>query len=221
MLNAGVRRLKTDFDAMVIANQAVNFSAGGTYAAARGGAGRGMGRSRSCCAPFSKCKSRAEISSGPVVAAPQGLAIGGGCEMCLHAVRIHAASEAYVGLVETGVGLIPAGGGSKEMILRAGEHAADGEDLDLFHAMKPIFENIAMAKVGTSAEESRGLGYLRPADLVSLNRDRLVADAKETALALVRAGWLPRRHPLWRGRRKRRFACSAKAFLRRQSLRST
>jgi 3-hydroxyacyl-CoA dehydrogenase len=69
------------------------------------------------------------------------------------------------------------------------EHAAGGDDLDLYHAIKPIFENIATAKVGASAEESRGLGYMRPSDLVSLNRDRLVADAKETALALVRSGW--------------------------------
>lgn len=192
MLNAGVRRLKTDFDAMVIANQAVNFSAGANLMLLLVAAqDEEWDEVDLAVRQFQNVNLALKYASGPVVAAPQGLAIGGGCEMCLHAVRIHAASEAYVGLVETGVGLIPAGGGSKEMILRAGEHAADGEDLDLFHAMKPIFENIAMAKVGTSAEESRGLGYLRPADLVSLNRDRLVADAKETALALVRAGWHP------------------------------
>jgi 3-hydroxyacyl-CoA dehydrogenase len=127
----------------------------------------------------------------PVVAAPQGLALGGGCEVSLHAARIHAAAEAYIGLVETGVGLIPGGGGSKEMLIRANEHAAGGEDLDLFHALKPIFENVALAKVGTSAEESRDLGYLRREDLYSMNSQRLVADAKETALALHRSGWKP------------------------------
>src|SRR6202043_1148113 len=144
----------------------------------------------------------------PVVVAPQGLALGGGCEVCLHGARIHAAAEAYLGLVETGVGLIPAGGGSKEMIVRANEHAetpapgpgpgapgatnagANPEaDLDLFHAMKPIFETLAMAKASTSAEDARPLGFLRPADEISLNRDRLVADAKATALALVAAGY--------------------------------
>jgi len=127
----------------------------------------------------------------PVVAAPQGMALGGGCEISLHGARIHANAELYMGLVETGVGLIPGGGGSKEMLIRANEHAAGGEDLDLFHAMKPVFEAIAMAKVGTSAEECRALGYLRPSDLVAMNRDRLVADAKETALAMVRAGYHP------------------------------
>lgn len=127
----------------------------------------------------------------PVVAAPQGMALGGGCEICLHATRIHAAAEAYIGLVEAGVGLIPGGGGTKEMLIRANEHAAGGEDLDFFHALKPIFENVAMARVGTSAEECRDLGYLRREDLVSMNRDRLVADAKETALSLARAGWKP------------------------------
>ncbi len=127
----------------------------------------------------------------PVVAAPQGMALGGGCEIGLHAARVQAAAEAYIGLVETGVGLIPGGGGSKEMLIRANERAASGEDLDLFHALRPIFETIAMAKVGTSAEESRELGFLRREDGVSMNRDRLVADAKEVALALVHGGYKP------------------------------
>ena len=127
----------------------------------------------------------------PVVAAPQGMALGGGCEISLHAPKIQAAAEAYIGLVETGVGLIPGGGGTKEMLIRANEHAAGGEDLDLFHTMKPVFETIAMAKVGTSAEECRDLGFLRREDGVSMNRDRLVADAKEATLALVRGGYKP------------------------------
>jgi 3-hydroxyacyl-CoA dehydrogenase len=127
----------------------------------------------------------------PVVAAPQGMALGGGCEISLHAARIQAAAEGYIGLVETGVGLIPGGGGSKEMLIRANERAASGDDLDLFHALRPIFETIAMAKVGTSAEESRELGFLRREDGVSMNRDRLVADAKEAALALSRGGYTP------------------------------
>jgi 3-hydroxyacyl-CoA dehydrogenase len=127
----------------------------------------------------------------PVVAAPQGMALGGGCEIGLHAAKIQAAAEAYIGLVEVGVGLIPGGGGTKEMLIRANEHAAGGEDLDLFHAMKPVFETIATAKVGTSAEEGRSLGFLRREDGVSMNRDRLVGDAKEAALGLVRGGYKP------------------------------
>src|SRR5260370_5429937 len=127
----------------------------------------------------------------PVVAAPHGLALGGGCEIPLHSARIHAAAEAYIGLVEAGVGLIPGGGGTKEMLLRANERAASGEDLDLFNALRPVFETIAMGKVGTSAEESRELGFLRREDGVSMNRDRLLADAKEVALALARGGYKP------------------------------
>ena len=89
------------------------------------------------------------------------------------------------------MGLIPGGGGTKEMLIRANEHAASGDSLDLTHALRPIFENIATAKVSTSAEEARSLGYLRPSDLISMNRDRQIADAKQTALAMVRAGYHP------------------------------
>ena len=78
------------------------------------------------------------------------------------------------------------------MLIRANERAASGDDLDLFHALRPVFENVAAAKVGTSAEEGRELGYLRREDPVSLNRDRLVADAQQTAIGLVRSGWKPR-----------------------------
>src|SRR6059058_1439129 len=119
------------------------------------------------------------------------MALGGGSEVSLFAARMQAAAEAYMGLVETGVGLIPGGGGSKEMLIRANEHASGAEDLDLFHALKPLFEAIAMAKVGTSAEECRELGYLRREDGLSMNRDRLVADAKAAALSLVRGGYKP------------------------------
>jgi 3-hydroxyacyl-CoA dehydrogenase len=77
------------------------------------------------------------------------------------------------------------------MLIRANEAAASGDDLDLFHTLRPAFENIALAKVGTSAEECRDLGYLRRTDTYSMNRERLVADAKQTALALVRSGWKP------------------------------
>jgi len=140
---------------------------------------------------FQRVNMAIKYAPGPVVVAPQGMALGGGCEISLHGARIHAAAETYMGLVETGVGLIPAGGGTKEMLIRANEHAAGDEDLDLFHALKPVFETIAMAKVGTSAEECRDLGFLRREDGVSMNRDRLVAEAKEAALALVRGGYKP------------------------------
>ncbi|HEV2288980.1 MAG TPA: 3-hydroxyacyl-CoA dehydrogenase/enoyl-CoA hydratase family protein [Candidatus Acidoferrales bacterium] len=192
MLHAGVKRLHSDFAAMVIANQSVNFSVGANLMLLLVSAQeQEWDDIHLAVRQFQNVNMAIKYAPGPVVAAPQGMALGGGCEISLHAAKIHAAAEAYIGLVETGVGLIPAGGGSKEMLIRANEHAAGEEDLDLFHAMKPVFENIAMAKVGTSAEECRALGYLRASDAVSMNLDRLIADAKETALATVRAGYHP------------------------------
>jgi 3-hydroxyacyl-CoA dehydrogenase len=192
MLHAGLKRLHTDFDAMIIANQAVNFSVGANLMLLLVSAQEEEWDDiHMAVRQFQNVNMAIKYAPRPVVAAPQGMALGGGCEISLHAARIHANSELYMGLVETGVGLIPGGGGTKEMLIRANEHAKGGEDLDLFHALKPVFENIAMAKVGTSAEECRELGYLRPSDLVAMNRDRLVADAKDTALAMVRAGYHP------------------------------
>src|SRR6266404_4619877 len=201
MLHKGLKRLETDFDAMVIANQAVNFSVGANLMLVLVGAQeQEWDELHMAVKQFQNINLAIKYAPKPVVAAPQGLALGGGCEVGLHASRIQAAAEAYIGLVETGVGLIPGGGGTKEMLIRANEHASGTgfslssspeSDLDLFHALKPIFEAIAMAKVGTSAEECRDLGYLRREDGVSMNRDRLVADAKEAALALVRGGYKP------------------------------
>jgi 3-hydroxyacyl-CoA dehydrogenase len=192
MLHKGLKRLESDFDAMVIANQAVNFSVGANLMLVLVGAQeQEWDELHMAVKQFQNINLALKYAPKPVVAAPQGMALGGGCEVSLHATRIQAAAEAYIGLVETGVGLIPGGGGTKEMLIRANEHAAGGEDLDLFHALKPVFEAIAMAKVGTSAEECRDLGYLRREDGVSMNRDRLVADAKEAALALTRGGYKP------------------------------
>ena len=192
MLHKGLKRLETDFDAMVIANQAVNFSVGANLMLVLVGAQeQEWDELHMAVKQFQNVNLALKYAPKPVVAAPQGMALGGGCEVGLHSAKIQAAAEAYIGLVETGVGLIPGGGGTKEMLIRANEHAAGGEDLDLFHALKPVFEAIAMAKVGTSAEECRELGFLRREDGVSMNRDRLVADAKEAALALVRGGYKP------------------------------
>jgi 3-hydroxyacyl-CoA dehydrogenase len=192
MLHKGLKRLETDFEAMVIANQAVNFSVGANLMLVLVGAQeQEWDELHLAVKQFQNVNLALKYAKKPVVAAPQGMALGGGCEMPLHTAKIQAAAEAYIGLVETGVGLIPGGGGTKEMLIRANEHAAGGEDLDLFHALKPIFETIAMAKVGTSAEECRELGFLRRDDGISMNRDRLVADAKEAALALVRGGYKP------------------------------
>jgi 3-hydroxyacyl-CoA dehydrogenase len=192
MIHAGVARLSSDFDAMVVGNQAANFSVGANLMLVLISAQEGEWDDiHMAVRQFQRVNMAIKYAPRPIVAAPQGMALGGGCEVSLHAARIHAAAEAYLGLVEAGVGLIPGGGGTKEMLIRANERSAGGEDLDLFHALKPVFENIATARVSSSGEDARALGYLRPSDLIAMNRDRQIADAKQTALALLRAGYHP------------------------------
>jgi 3-hydroxyacyl-CoA dehydrogenase len=202
MIHAGLERLESDFDALIIANQAANFSVGANLlfllVAAQE---KEWDELHVAVRQFQNVNLAIKYAKKPVVTAPQGMALGGGCEMLLHAARIQATAEAYIGLVETGVGLIPGGGGTKEMLIRANEIAGVAAafrsarfspaetDMSLFQTMKSIFETMAMAKVSTSAEEAREDGFLRSTDGISMNRDRLVADAKEAALALARGGY--------------------------------
>ncbi|MGH9499263.1 MAG: 3-hydroxyacyl-CoA dehydrogenase NAD-binding domain-containing protein [Terriglobales bacterium] len=138
-----------------------------------------------------------KFSPKPVVVAPFGLCLGGGTEISMHAPALQPHTELYIGLVEVGVGLLPGGGGCKEMLLRAVDSAASirpggrGESVELMEAMKKAFETIATAKVATSAHEARGLGFLRESDRITMNRDRVLTDAKERALELLRAGYEP------------------------------
>jgi 3-hydroxyacyl-CoA dehydrogenase len=192
MIHAGIARLDSEFEAMVIGNQAPNFSVGANLMLLLISAQEGEWDDiHMAVRQFQRVNRAIKYAPRPVIVAPQGMALGGGCEISLHGARIHAAAESYIGLVEAGVGLIPGGGGTKEMLIRANEHSAGGENLDLFHALKPVFETIAMAKVSTSAEQARSLGFLRPSDLIAMSRDRQIADAKQTALAMVRAGYHP------------------------------
>src|SRR5262249_20439183 len=202
------------FEAMVIDNQAVNFSDGANLMLVLVAAQeQEWDELHLAVKQFQNVNLAIKYARKPVVAAPQGMALGGGCELSLHAARIHAAAEAYAGLVEAGVGLIPGGGGTKEMAIRSNERAAGGEELDLFHALKPIFEAVAMAKVGTSAEECRDLGYFRREDRVSMSSERLVADAKETALGLARAGWKPQAASWQEGAQTTRVKVLGESFL--------
>jgi len=138
-----------------------------------------------------------KFSPKPVVVAPFGLTLGGGTEISLHAPALQPHAELYMGLVEVGVGLLPGAGGCKEMLLRAVDSAESirpggrGESVELMEAMKKTFETIATAKVATSAHEARGLGFLRDSDNITMNRERVLADAKSRALELVRAGYEP------------------------------
>jgi 3-hydroxyacyl-CoA dehydrogenase len=115
------------------------------------------------------------------------MALGGGCEVTMHGDRARAAAESYIGLVEVGVGLIPGGGGVKEMVVRTVEDASPDEDL--FPRIRKVSEAIAMAKVSMSAVEAKQIGFLRDSDPVTMNKDRLIEDAKQTALAMVREGY--------------------------------
>jgi 3-hydroxyacyl-CoA dehydrogenase len=136
-----------------------------------------------------------KFCSRPVVTASFGMTLGGGCEINLHSAARQPHSELYMGLVEVGVGLLPGGGGCKEMLLRALDNAkavrpdGRGESVEVMEGMKRIFETIAMAKVSTSAYEARALGFLSDGDVISMNRERILVDAKDRALELARAGY--------------------------------
>lgn len=129
-------------------------------------------------------------SPKPVVVAPFGMTFGGGCEYTLHGDRVRASAETYIGLVEVGVGLIPAGSGTKEMTMRAMDAAKKTPDADPFAYIKKLFEMIGMGKVATSAEEARSWGILREEDSITMNRERLIADAKQEVLNLAASGYV-------------------------------
>ncbi len=184
MLLAGLKEL-ANFEALVVANQGENFSVGANLVLVLMAAQAGewdeleMGIRR-----FQQANMALKYAPKPVVAAPFGMTLGGGAEISLHSTRVHAAAELYIGLVEVGVGVIPGAGGTKELLVRlTGQVPPEG---DLLPAVQRAFETIGYARVSTSAEEARRIGYLRPSDPVSMNRDRLIADAKATALDLAR-----------------------------------
>jgi 3-hydroxyacyl-CoA dehydrogenase len=186
MLQAGLVEAAANFEALVIGGESGNFSAGANLMLLLLEAQeQNWDEIDAMIRAFQETNMAIKTSPVPVVAAGGGLALGGGCEICLHASRVQAAAETYIGLVELGVGLIPAAGGSKEMLVRASASAAPA------HTLQASFETIALAKVSTSAADARRLGYLRDADEITMNRQRLIADAKATARHLAREGYQP------------------------------
>ncbi len=185
-----------NFDGFVISTDAQNFSAGANLTellvAAQGERWDVIQR---FVKQFQAMTQAVKFCLRPVVAAPAGLSLGGGCEISLHAALRQPHLELYTGLVETGVGLIPGGGGCKEMMLRATAKAARvkadsrGDSAESIEAIKTAFETIAMAKVSTSATDARDLGLLEEIDTITMNRGRLLNDAKMQAIRLVRAGY--------------------------------
>ncbi|HEX5942681.1 MAG TPA: enoyl-CoA hydratase/isomerase family protein, partial [Anaerolineales bacterium] len=134
---------------------------------------------------------RMRYSPKPIVVAPAGLTLGGGCEITMHASRVVAAAETYIGLVELGAGVIPAGGGTKEMLRRIVNPVMRTENAEPLAALQRAFLQMGQAKVATSAEEARGMNILLPSDLVVLNRDHLLTQAKNEVLHMISAGYKP------------------------------
>ncbi len=189
MMMAGVKEAEQNFKALVVGNDAQHFSAGANLMLLLLEAQEGnWDEVDLMIRAFQNATMALRYANVPVVVAPAGLALGGGCETALHGARVQAAGEVYMGLVEVGVGLIPAGGGTKEMVARAAE-GVTSLSTDLLPLVQKVFEPIAFGTVSTSAGEARRLGYLRPVDRVSMNRDRLLADAKDLALLLAREGY--------------------------------
>jgi 3-hydroxyacyl-CoA dehydrogenase len=186
MLQAGLKEAAANFAALVVATDAQNFSVGANLLLVLLEAQEGNWDEIDLMVRTLQATTQAmRYSPVPVVVAPAGLTLGGGCEISMHADRVQAAAESYIGLVEVGVGLIPAGGGTKEMVRRA-VHGIAGAQTDVLPFVQAAFETIAFGKVSTSAAHARQLGYLREYDSITMNRERLLGDAK--ALALSRAG---------------------------------
>jgi len=189
-LQEAIGRAERGFGALVIWQPREPFSAGADLAGALGLLQKGDVRGFECMvANFQATSQRIKYALVPVVAAVRGLALGGGCEFQMHSARTVAGLESYIGLVEAGVGLLPAGGGLKELAVRAAKAAGPGGDV--FAELKRCFETIAMGKVSTSAVEARELGLLRAGDPVVFNAHELLHVARGQALALADAGYRP------------------------------
>ena len=188
-LNRAIDLAEKDYEGLVIGNQGANFSVGANLAMILMMAiDQDWDDLNMAIAYFQKSMMRVRYSSIPVVVAPHGMTLGGGCEMTMHADRVVAAAETYIGLVETGVGVIPGGGGTKEMALRVSRefHSDDVKN----NRLRDMFMNIAMGKVATSAYEAYDMGILENhKDIVVVNKNRQIKTAKMMALSLAEHGY--------------------------------
>ncbi|MSP61286.1 MAG: 3-hydroxyacyl-CoA dehydrogenase/enoyl-CoA hydratase family protein [Myxococcales bacterium] len=189
LMHTAVDRAEHDFAGLVVGNHSTEaFSAGANIFVVLVAAGqKNWAAIEAATKDLQDALMRLRHCAVPVVTAPFGLALGGGAEIAMHGAATRAHAELYMGLVEAGVGLIPAGGGCKELLARTLGHLPDG--IDPFPFVQQIFMNVALGKVSMSAEEARAMGFLRDSDGVTLNRDHLLHDAKQTALGLARAGY--------------------------------
>ena len=189
MLQAGVKEAAKNHRALVIGNDAPTFSAGANLMLVLLEAQEGnFDELELMVRQFQQAMMMLRYAEVPVVVAPGGLTLGGGMEMVLHGDRVQAAAETYMGLVEVGVGLIPAGGGTKEMLIRAMAGLPTPQSDPLPYVQK-AFETVALAKVSASGPDAVRLGYLAATDSFTMNRERLMADAKAKALERAREGY--------------------------------
>jgi 3-hydroxyacyl-CoA dehydrogenase len=196
MIAAGLDESSRNFRALVIGNEAQHFSAGANLMLVLTEAQKkNWSEIDAMVRAFQRMTWSLKYADVPVIVAPAGLSLGGGCEIALHADRVQAAAETYMGLVEVGVGLIPAGGGTKEMLVRCLTGRPAGAAVGLLPFVQPAFETMAFGKVSASGPDAQRLGYLRTVDGFTMNRDRLIADAKARALARLNEGYQPPAHP--------------------------
>ena len=187
-----MNRLETDFDGLVIGNEAENFSAGANLFMMVVGAQQGMwDMLDEAVRKLQNINMAMRYSPKPIVIAPAGLSLGGGCEITMHGSRVVAAAETYIGLVELGAGVIPAGGGTKEMLRRIANPVMHVENADALAPLQRAFLQMGQARVATSAEEARGMNILGPADRIVLNRDHLLTEAKKEVLHMIASGYKP------------------------------
>ncbi|HEU5139955.1 MAG TPA: 3-hydroxyacyl-CoA dehydrogenase NAD-binding domain-containing protein [Bacillales bacterium] len=192
MLNNALDEVEKNYKGLVIGNQGNNFCVGANIALMLMEAqDDNFFELDMVVRKFQDTMARMRYSPRPVVAAPFQMALGGGVEVSLPADAIQASAETYMGFVEPGVGLIPGGGGNKELLLRYTEKLPAGANIDLSNVTNRVFELIATAAVSTSAEEARKFGFLRDSDGISVNADHLLHDAKQRVLQMAEAGYTP------------------------------
>ncbi|HEX8789332.1 MAG TPA: 3-hydroxyacyl-CoA dehydrogenase/enoyl-CoA hydratase family protein, partial [Polyangiaceae bacterium] len=192
MIHDSVAKAESDFRAMVLANEGEHFCVGANLFLVVMAAGQKQwDQIRDLVGNFQGACQRMKYASVPVVAAPYGMALGGGLEVCLGAGSVQAAAETYAGLVEVGVGIVPGGGGTMNLLWRALEGVPEGATVDTYALVTQVFKNVALARVATSAEEGKALGYFRREAGVTFDRARLLVDAKKRAIGLAESGWHP------------------------------
>ncbi|MCP8617723.1 3-hydroxyacyl-CoA dehydrogenase/enoyl-CoA hydratase family protein [Salirhabdus salicampi] len=192
MIHSSLDEVNRNYKGLVIGNQGRNFCVGANLAMILMEAqDDNFMEIELVVKQFQQAMMKLKYNEKPVVAAPFGMTLGGGAEVCLPADAIQASQETYMGLVEFGVGLIPGGGGNKEFYIKQLNRLPEGIDFDLQKVANDVFEKIAMAKVSTSGDEAYESGFLNDQDAISVNNDHLIHDAKQKAIALYDTGYKP------------------------------